>query len=77
MILDGLQLFGLCAVVIMVTSYALEDRHHLAILVFAGACTAAALYAYLIQSYPFMIAEAIWAVIAFRRWQKVEAARSM
>lgn len=28
----------------------------------------AAFYAFLIGSYPFLIAEVIWAVSAFRRW---------
>ncbi len=59
---------GLIAVVIMVASYALEKRHPVFILIFSLACLLASFYAYLIGSMPFLIAEGLWAVIAFRRY---------
>ncbi len=61
---------GSIAVFIMVASYALEDRHPLFILIFSFGCLLAAVYAYLIGSYPFLIAEGIWSLIAFRRFIK-------
>ena len=64
------ELFGIAAVMAMVTSYALEDRHPVFILIFAISCAAAAIYAYLIGSYPFLIAEGIWSAIAARRYLK-------
>ncbi len=67
-IVPGIEALGLIAISIMVASYALEHVHHLLIVVFAMGCVLAAFYAYLIGSYPFLIAEGIWAVIAFRRW---------
>ncbi|MES0810281.1 hypothetical protein ABLO27_12430 [Roseibium sp. SCPC15] len=64
---------GLVAVVIMVASYALESRHPLFILMFAFGCALASFYAFLIGSVPFLIAEGIWAVIAFARfWNRRE-----
>lgn len=62
------EVFGLIAVCLMVLFYALEDRQPVYSLAFAGACLCAALYAFLIASFPFMIAEGVWAVVAFRKW---------
>jgi hypothetical protein len=62
------EILGIVAIATMVTSYALEKRSTLFIATFAAGCALAAVYAYLIDSYPFLIAEALWAVIAFRRW---------
>lgn len=63
-----IELFGISAVAAMVASYALEDRNPVFILIFAMSCAFAAFYAFLITSYPFMIAEGLWSLIAFRRW---------
>ncbi len=60
---------GLVAVIIMVATYALEQRGRAFIAAFAFGCALAAIYALLIRSYPFMIAEGIWSVIAVRRWR--------
>ncbi|MEM9107858.1 MAG: hypothetical protein AAGC96_19620 [Pseudomonadota bacterium] len=64
---------GLIAIIIMVGSYALEERSSVFIATFAIGCAMAAFYAFLIGSYPFLIAEGIWAVIAARRWIKARA----
>ncbi|MEM7016694.1 MAG: hypothetical protein AAF512_05050 [Pseudomonadota bacterium] len=66
-----IELLGLVAIIIMVSAYALEHRHPTFTAVFAGACALASFYAFLIGSYPFFLAEGIWSVIAFRRWQAV------
>jgi len=63
-----IEAFGLSSVALMVLFYALEGRAAVFTLAFAVACLSAALYAFLIGSYPFMIAEGIWSVIAFRKW---------
>ena len=47
-----------------------EKRDPIFVAVFSFGCALAAFYAYLIQSYPFLIAEGTWAVIAFRRWRR-------
>ena len=63
-----LTLFGLVAVVAMVTFYALEKKSHWYILWFSISCLAAAVYGFLQGAWPFGFAESIWSVIAFRRW---------
>ncbi|MBI3568105.1 MAG: hypothetical protein HY084_07890 [Gemmatimonadetes bacterium] len=52
----------------MVVTYALERRSTGYVLAFAAACAAASVYAVLIRSWPFASVEAIWCVVAFRRW---------
>lgn len=71
--MDGLTLFGLIAVTAMLVFYALEDRSAWFILAFAGACLLASLYGFLQGAWPFGVVEAIWAVVAFRRWQTKRA----
>ncbi|MGH1539991.1 MAG: hypothetical protein ACRBHB_06195 [Arenicella sp.] len=67
---EFIEVFGIVAVSIMVVSYALEKRAPIFIAIFAIACLMAAFYAYLVGSYPFLVAESIWALIAFLRWKK-------
>ena len=63
------EVLGILAIAMMVTCYALERRGTVFIAAFAVGCALAAVYAFLIDSYPFLIAEGIWAVVAARRWQ--------
>ncbi len=69
----GVEIFGIGAVSAMVLLYALEERSPLCVLGFAVACAAASLYAVLIRSWPFAAVEALWSVIAVRRWLRVRA----
>ena len=66
--MDGLTLFGLAAVSAMLTCYTLEDRSHWFVLAFAAACALASVYGFLQGAWPFGVVEAIWAMIALRRW---------
>jgi hypothetical protein len=68
MTMDGLTLFGLFAVSAMLLCYALEDRSPWFILGFAGACALGSAYGFLQGAWPFGLVEAIWAVVALRRW---------
>ncbi|HVA35573.1 MAG TPA: hypothetical protein VNG52_05005 [Stellaceae bacterium] len=68
MTLDALTLFGLFAVTAMLVTYALEDRHSGFVLAFAGACLLGSAYGFLQGAWPFGVVEAIWAVVAARRW---------
>ena len=68
--MDGLTLFGLVAVSAMLICYALESRGRVYILGFAAACAAGSLYGFLQGAWPFGIVEAIWALVALRRWQQ-------
>jgi hypothetical protein len=67
--MDALDLFGLFAVTAMLVCYALEDRDHLFILAFAAACALGSVYGFLQGAWPFGLIEAIWAVVALRRWR--------
>jgi hypothetical protein len=66
--MDRLTLFGLFAVTAMLVCYALEDRSHWLVLGFAGACGLGSIYGFLQGAWPFGLVEAIWAVVALRRW---------
>jgi hypothetical protein len=55
------------------SSYALEQRSTLFILGFAVACVLGSIYGFLQGAWPFGVVEAIWAVIALRRWTQRSA----
>jgi len=69
LLMDGLSLFGLLAVTLMLVFYAMEDRSPAFILAFAGACVLASLYGFLQGAWPFGVVEAIWAGVALSRWR--------
>ncbi|HRY07855.1 MAG TPA: hypothetical protein P5114_12100 [Hyphomicrobiaceae bacterium] len=73
--MDALTLFGLLSVTAMLVFYALEDRGVGFILAFAAACIAASVYGFLQGAWPFGIVEAVWSVIAVRRWSQRRRAR--
>jgi hypothetical protein len=73
--LDPLALFGLGAVTLMLACYALEERSPWFVLGFAAACSLGSLYGFLQGAWPFGIVEAIWAVVAGRRWARRAAER--
>jgi hypothetical protein len=66
--MDPLTLFGLFAVTMMLVTYALEARSRWYILAFAAACALGSTYGFLQGAWPFGLVEAIWALVALRRW---------
>ena len=68
--MDRLSAFGLFAVTAMLVTYALESRSRHFTLAFAGACVLGSTYGFLQDAWPFGLVEAIWALVALRRWQK-------
>jgi len=66
--MDSLTIFGLVAVSAMLVFYALERRSHWFVLCFAGACALGSVYGFLQGAWPFGAVEAIWSVVALRRW---------
>jgi hypothetical protein len=66
--MDALSLFGFFAVSAMLVCYALEDRSRWFILAFAFACALGSIYGFLQGAWPFGLVEAVWAVVALRRW---------
>jgi hypothetical protein len=67
--MDALTLFGLFAVTAMLVFYALEDRSSWFILAFAGACALGSVYGFAQGAWPFGLIEAIWSLVALRRWR--------
>ena len=63
-----LTAFGSVAVSIMFASYWLEPRSRWYVLVFAAASAATAVYSGLAAVYPIMVIEALWAIVALRRF---------
>jgi hypothetical protein len=66
--LSALTVFGLFAVTAMLIFYALEKRSPWFIFAFALACTLASVYGFLQGAWPFGVVEAVWSVVALRRW---------
>jgi hypothetical protein len=66
--MDHLTIFGLVAVTSMLVTYALEKRSPWFILAFAGSCVLGSIYGFLQGAWPFGLVEAIWAIVAARRW---------
>jgi len=66
--LDGLTLFGLVAVSLMLLCYAMETRGRGWVLGFAGACALGSAYGFLQGAWPFGAVEAVWALVALRRY---------
>jgi len=66
--MDRLTLFGLVSVTAMLVCYALEDRSRWFVLAFAAACALGAVYGFLEGAWPFGVVEAIWSLVAVRRW---------
>ena len=67
--MDWLSAFGLFAVTAMLVFYAFEDRGPVFVLAFAGACALGSIYGFMQGAWPFGLVEAVWAVIATRRWR--------
>lgn len=65
-----LNIFGLFAVISMLVCYAFESRHSAFILLFAFSCALGSIYGFLQGAWPFGLAEAVWAIVALRRWSE-------
>lgn len=67
--MSTLTLFGAAAVSAMLIAYALEPRSAWWVLAFAVACGLSSLYGFLAGTWPFGVVEAVWALVALRRWR--------
>jgi len=63
-----LTAFGAAAVTFMMLMYALEHRGPGFVLAFAFGCALSSSYGFLAGTWPFGVVEAIWTLIAIRRW---------
>jgi hypothetical protein len=73
--MDRLTFFGLFAVTSMLVTYALEDRSRWFIFAFAVSCMLGSIYGFLQGAWPFGAVEAVWSVVALRRWYRAGATR--
>ncbi|MGD0373867.1 MAG: hypothetical protein ABSB01_04690 [Streptosporangiaceae bacterium] len=64
----ALTIYGVTALTFMMAMYSLEQRHPRFILAFAIGCLLASSYGFLSGAWPFGVVEAIWSVIALRRY---------
>ena len=68
--MTALTAFGLFAVTAMLVTYALEERSFWFTLGFAAACALGSTYGFLQGAWPFGLVEAVWALVALRRWRR-------
>ena len=71
--MDALTAFGLFAVTAMMVCYAFEQRSRWFILGFAGACALGSIYGFLQGAWPFGVVEAVWTLVALRRFGRSAA----
>lgn len=64
----ALTTYGVLALTFMMTMYGLEGRGPRFVLGFAVGCLLASSYGFLSGAWPFGVVEAIWSVIAVRRY---------
>jgi hypothetical protein len=65
----AITVYGVCAVSFMMVMYALERRGRRFIVLFAVGCLLSSAYGFLSGAWPFGVVEAVWSVIAFRRFR--------
>ncbi|MGZ4841609.1 MAG: hypothetical protein ACXV5J_07670 [Candidatus Angelobacter sp.] len=66
--MTALTALGLFAVTAMLIFYALEKRNPWFIFAFALSCALGSVYGFLQGAWPFGAVEAVWSVVALRRW---------
>ena len=66
--MDLVTVYGVCAVTFMMVMYALEARGRGFVLAFAAGCLLSSAYGFLSGAWPFGVVEAVWAVVAVRRY---------
>jgi hypothetical protein len=60
--------FGAVAVSVTTLAYALERRHRAFVALFAAGCALSSAYGFAIGSVPFGGVEALWGIVALRRF---------
>lgn len=63
-----LTAFGVGALTFMMVMYALEGRGRVYVLGFALGCALSSVYGFLSGAWPFGVVEAVWCLIALRRY---------
>ena len=63
-----LTAYGVVALVFMMAMYALESRGRRFVALFALGCALSSVYGFASGAWPFGVVEAIWSVVALRRF---------
>jgi membrane protein implicated in regulation of membrane protease activity len=71
-----LTAYGVAVLTFMMLMYALEHRGPAFVAAFAIGCALASSYGFLAGTWPFGVVEAIWAVIAARRYHALRRERN-
>ena len=66
----AVTIYGVCALTFMMGMYALEGHGRGFILAFALGCALSSSYGFLSGAWPFGVVEAIWTLVALRRWRR-------
>ena len=69
--------YGVVALTFMMAMYALEARGRRFVLGFAVGCVLSSIYGFLSGAWPFGVVEAVWAVIAVRRFLSLERPKGL
>jgi hypothetical protein len=64
-----ITLYGVVAVTFMMLMYALERRGRRFVAAFALGCALSSVYGFLSGAWPFGVVEAIWSLVALRRYR--------
>lgn len=67
--MSAITVYGVVVLVFMMGMYALESRHPRYIAAFAVGCALSSSYGFLSGAWPFGVVEAVWCVVAARRFQ--------
>ena len=70
-----LTIYGVVVITFMMIMYAFESRGARFVLAFAIGCALSSSYGFLSGAWPFGVVEAIWSLIALRRYLDVRRAR--
>ncbi|HVB70749.1 MAG TPA: hypothetical protein VND83_04515 [Acidimicrobiales bacterium] len=66
----SLTLYGVIALTFMMSMYALEGRGRRFVAAFALGCALSSVYGFASGAWPFGAVEAVWTLIALRRFQR-------
>jgi hypothetical protein len=66
--MTAITIYGVIALTFMMAMYALETRNRYFIAAFALGCALSSSYGFLAGTWPFGAVEAVWCVVALRRF---------
>ena len=67
-----LNIYGISILTIMMILYSMERKSIIFTLLFGFSCVGTSLYGFMAGTWPFGIIEAIWSLIAFRKYYQLK-----